>query len=529
MQTGIKKEDQSDLESIIHGSGFVSALCHSLAGIASSDGPITLDEYGLIVEISKKLSVDSDNPTLINVFVLQGILNKIPFSHSLKIIAQNQMQHSDESKKSIFNAILPLINRQYDAEGISRQLSAALHICSDVNKVTLHLKNKLPAYLSFVKKQLGDIFPTSHGTSGIESFAERYKDDILNDYLKKYKAEKTPANLEQLNKHLEQSKREVLESLQTFKKQISLHCQQNSTADQLTILAETLYAQVKQRLVEIEKRATLQKELFKDDIDEFIAQSVNELELSLRQKLEVKDWTNKKVWDDIAQSEPAKALSEQYDKLNVRYEKIFKLWNDEFSHFSKELTLTQKIILQGLEKEDLSQLIQPPSPRLKILQKLDQTSSLIINTIKMAGAGSATIGGVAIATGVPASIFLVSATTIGSFIISSPLGWAAVGTVTLAGIYQYLSNPQKRRGKEIQNIRTVIEDALKKMIGYPEESHNQHMDYIVDNFRRTAEKNFSPLIQDTRLSVKMNEMQLEVITMIESSMLEELEQLEPAT
>ncbi len=534
MQLDIQKE----VEHIINIQGFVPALCQCLAGIASSDGAITLEEYALIVATTIKFAGLSDNPALVNIFTLQGILAETKLDSSLKLLSKMSHTIPDKNKKIILETSLPLISAQLKSREIQTQFSNALGIrenAANENSVSDGLRHLFPDHpftpLIRVKKHLSTLIHTNklsttfRQLSKIESFAYRFNEPQLIERLKELRTHSSEASLDALNQQLHDSKHRVLENLQTFKQQMELLCQQNSAADQLTTLAQTLYEQVEQRLIEIQNRAELQKQLFKEDIDEFIEQSVNEVELNLRQQLELDDWTKPEIWENFAKTEAAKALSKHYEKVQRRYERIFSQWNNEFSSFSQELSLTQQVILQGLEKQELSQLILPPSPRLKVLQQLDGASSLILNTLKMAGAGTMTIGGIAIATGIPASLFLVSATTIGGFFISNPIGWAAIGTITLAGLYQYLSNPAARKSKEIKNARNLIEEGLKKMIGYPEETHNQHMDYIVENFHKTAKNNFLPLLQDTNLAVRMNKLQLEVIKKITQSAMQELAQL----
>ena len=136
--------------------------------------------------------------------------------------------------------------------------------------------------------------------SKIESFAYRFNEPQLIERLKELRTHSSEASLDALNQQLHDSKHRVLENLQTFKQQMELLCQQNSAADQLTTLAQTLYEQVEQRLIEIQNRAELQKQLFKEDIDEFIEQSVNEVELNLRQQLELDDWTKPEIWENFA-------------------------------------------------------------------------------------------------------------------------------------------------------------------------------------------------------------------------------------
>ena len=515
---------KNKVEHIINIKGFVPALCQSLSGIAHSDGAITMEEYAMIVAAAKKMANLSDNPALVNIFTLQGILNDTKLELSLKLLSKHSHNIPEINKTIILDAARPLIMAQLNPDNILSALSKALGI-KEHSPAPSALSHLTLDPLKKATQQLNNLLFTNNRLSKIKSFAYRFNETQLIGRLKDLQNDHSDSNLDALNKQLENSKQNVLQTTHNFKQQMELLCQQNSSADQLTVLAEALYEQVEHRLIEIKDRAELQKQMFKEDLNEFIDQSVNEVELNLRQQLERNDWTKPEVWENFAKTEAAKALSKHHKKLQNRYEQIFSQWNKEFSNFSKELLLSQKIILQGLEKQELSQLIQPPSTRLKALQKIDAASSLIVNTLKMAGAGSLTIGGIAIATGVPASIFLVSATTIGSFLISSPLGWAALGTITLAGLYQYISNPTARKGKEIKNKRSLIEEGLKKLIGHPEESHNQHMDYIVENFHKTAEKNFVPLLQDTSLAVKMNKMQIEVINKINQSTTQEIEQL----
>ena len=161
MQTDIKSEG-NNIDSIIHINGFIPALCHSLASIAYSDGPVTLNEYSLIVAAANKIATLSDNPALINIFTLQGLLDEKKLNQSLKELTTYQHNISDENKMVILNALLPIINAQHDSVEIIKKFTAILNTseddCSLYHRLNIPIVLNLPSHIISIKKQLNDIF-----------------------------------------------------------------------------------------------------------------------------------------------------------------------------------------------------------------------------------------------------------------------------------------------------------------------------------------------------------------------------------
>jgi hypothetical protein len=506
--------------------GFVPAICQLLSAISIADGPVTLNEYRLIIDVAEKLAKQSDNPALIKIYALQGILDPISLESTLKVLKKYAQDYRYEHRLSIFETLLPLIRLQLQASDIESRIFT--YLCLHENRFNqLFHSSHIPQYLSQFKHSL---LPASQNLTALErikSFALRYHQQDLLDCLESFEHQ-SEAGLSRLSVRLEQASNAILQAIETFQIQLDELNHQERLAQQLSELAKTLYEQVQQRLQSIEDRAELQKQFFHEDINDFITKSVNDLELNLRQLLEVEDWANPQVWNDFAESEAATSLLTHYKKLQNRYGQIFNQWEQEFQTFSKELVKTRTIILQRLEQQDLSRLIKPPSIKLRTLNRLDKVSDLVMNTLKVTTTGTLSIGGIALATGIPASLFIVGTTAIGSFVIANPLGWTIIGTVTLAGIYRFFSRPGKRKNDEISDKRQVIEEGLKQLLGQPEINHNQHLDEIVTNFQQSAQENFTPLLQDTNLLVELNKMQSKVLRHIAETTRREINSLNSA-
>lgn len=514
-----------EVSTLLELEGFIPSLCFSLAAIANFDGEITLDEYVLIINATTQIAHLTDNPTLIKALVLKGILNNSSLDNTFRALEKSENTLTPAIKQDIIQAYIPLISTQLQSEQILKKFTYALGL----EHHALHHFDKLiePLYDQFnqLKAHIKQAIYGEDILSTIQSFAFRHNATQLIEQLYFYKHQQTDFNQELYNSALEQVKKETTHSITNFQQQKQLFCEQQSTTQQLSQLTQTLYEQLQQRLITIQDRADLQKQHFAEDIEHFIQYSINELELNLRQQFDTQDWTKPSVWDDFAKTSVAQGLTDKYKQLQQRYDQLFDNWHKEFNQFSNEILLTQQLILESLRQHELSQLIQPPSPRTRWLKQLDKASSLITNSLKLTGAGSVTISGIAIATGVPASLFIVGATTIGGFILSNPIGWAAIGTVTLAGLYQYFSNPESRKIKTIKSKREILEQGLIKLIGDPQTKHNEHLDYILDNFKEITEKNFFPLLKDAGLVLKMSQLQTEVMQKLIESGLREINNL----
>ena len=110
--------------------------------------------------------------------------------------------------------------------------------------------------------------------------------------------------------------------------------------------------QVKQRLHALELGVELQKLEFAEEIEAFIADAGNEIELGLQDRVRGKDWLNESVWKNFAKNQHGRALQARYEKLKWRHERRVELLEKELMLFQKELLVSRPQLLRSIDQKE---------------------------------------------------------------------------------------------------------------------------------------------------------------------------------
>jgi hypothetical protein len=241
--------------------------------------------------------------------------------------------------------------------------------------------------------------------------------------------------------------------------------------------------QVEQRLAALVKRAEWQKQAFRDDVQAFIEDAANDLELVMHDRMRTDDWLDKNVWENFAISQHGRAVQVRYAQLQRRYEQQIDLLKEELMLFREELMSTRSQFLDSIDHKQFGRLVPPPSLRARVLGSVDNLANGTLVTTGLAAAGGAAavaLGAVSIAA------------------IAAPLSAVVFGPMAVAGLWKWVSSPDKRKDREIRNKRKEIEAGLEDMMSETVSSHDKMLEGLIDEFFIAAETCLTPLVHSAQ-------------------------------
>jgi hypothetical protein len=195
----------------------------------------------------------------------------------------------------------------------------------------------------------------------------------------------------------------------------------------------------------------------------------------------------------------------KYERWKDRYDRMFALWSEELTDFSKESQYTIQNVLNNIDPIVLSGLVKTDHGHLEFQNRLDHIAN---TTLGIAGLG-ATIGTVALLlTGSASAISAISV------VVTNPVGWVIGGVIGVSLLWKMISDPEKRKREMVQNKTKRLREDLKIIFGDPLIQHQSKVNEVAEQFFSTASNYYAPLARDARLAVLQARLQVKVILRI---------------
>ena len=495
-----------DIENVKSATGFIPAYCRVIAGIANYDGLLTIEEYSLLVEMANSITNDINEKAQINAIIIDSLQGRSNFD----ALCRDLKKHSLDIEKSIldqlYKATTPLLVCQHkDSAEIEERLADALGVENSKKPkknfgmlpslkagiIALRNNTKNITSISIKNDENQKIFAARHlaflfeRSNFIELTESTLNEDDINDLIRSEWIESRNYILNELNSKI--ISKEILIDNNDYKK--------------IENLADMLIEQVLSRLVFIGKRLELQREMFRSDVERFIEESVDQVELDLRSRMETTDWTNPEVWRDFSSRQVSVRIDSQYKALIDKYRKANEIWNEELQDFGDQIGKNREVLNGVLSASDFATLTPPLSKSAQVFRNIDKA----VNVVFSSAAVGAVFAGVAVGTKA------VSLGAVAGFMLTNPVGWTIAGTVGVAAAYDLFSDPSLRFQKEIRQKRDAIRKGLLAMIGDPIADHDKQMYEFKNKFHAIAQQNLQPIVTNIELTKYIRKNESEII------------------
>lgn len=484
-----------DEKEILDAKGFIPAFCRTIAAIANYDGLVTVEEYSTLVEIANNVAAASGNAVVVNSIVINAIQNEISLDAAVKQLHKESAEIDQSVLEDLYRICMPLLACQHlDADKIDEKLKKALRL--NTEKLTETLMKSIPDIkegLSLIKRTKAN----ENNWEVVKHFAKVFDQQKLLKSINEHMDGNE--GIEAVKAQLAKSQKVVVKDL---KKSLKVNDSEDSSVAQLDTLMDTLISQIQNRLKFIDERLEMQKDFFKADIEAFVENSVDAVELDMTNRMDDADWTNPEVWEDFSERQVAHRFNKKYQEVVEKYRRINDLWNDELSNFADEIVKNRDALIAILNTHDFAKLTPPLSGRVKALAFVDQTTDLVFDLTSMGG----------VAVGIAVLTKAVSFGAVAGFMVTNPVGWTIAGTVGAAAAYKYFSNPKRRLQKEIREKREAIRKGLFEMLGDPITEHNKSIEEFQTKFAEVAYENFRPMTVSVKLTKYLQSAQKDVLT-----------------
>jgi len=252
---------------------------------------------------------------------------------------------------------------------------------------------------------------------------------------------------------------------------------------------EQLFQQVGQRLAMMAARIEHEKRGFDEDFEELIHDAGNAVELQMLERLRSDDWTEHKVWAEMARSTFAKELERRLDRAARRHEGQLRLMKEELRLFREEFSLVHASVLQ-----------RPHHSQLRSLMPALQISTRMKNTAE--SAAELTLGaGVVAAAGSGVAVYALGAAVVLPMI--APVVPLAGGAMLVAGLLKWMMDKAGRKDEELRHKREAFEAALRERLTLMRADSFAQLDTLGQEFRASANALLRPLLLEAEAARRL--------------------------
>ncbi|HUB64363.1 MAG TPA: hypothetical protein VL996_07950 [Methylocella sp.] len=494
--------DVEDAEANV--SDYVAVLARVLASLAMANGPLTILEYTCCVKTVSKIaesikdlgSSTSDGPALLAAIVMRSLASgRCDLDGALRELKAASASMPDDVRKASLEMTAPILALQGDlAHDLYARVARALNTQVDPRVLSNFVPPRDRGFLNILK---GFVKQRDERLDSILGVAFAYGHTQLVEKISDKLAEGRPEDIEearQLCQGLVQQIRADADEL--FKQRESLVLRRELVTKVSDAISSTV-EQVKQRLHALERSVELQKREFAEEIEDFIANAMNEIALGLQDRVRGRDWSKESVWKTFAKNQHGRALQARYDKLNRRHERRIELLEKELMLFQRELLASRPRLLRSIEQKEFVELLLPPSSKSRFMTSIDQAASFTILATGLAGAGSLAM----VVTGL--------ATLTAP--IAVPVSAAIITPMAIAYLFKAFVNPEERKQKVIHNKMQEIEEGVRKMMLDIKEKHALALDDFVNEFYSAAEWYLVPLVHSSSRALDIVRLQERLI------------------
>ncbi|MGH6836711.1 MAG: hypothetical protein ACREC9_14500 [Methylocella sp.] len=486
-------------------SDYVAVLARVLAALAMANGPITILEYTCCIKTVSKIADSlndpalsaSDGPALLAAIVMRALASgRCDLDGALKELKAASKLLPDDVRKAALETTAPIVALQGDqAHDLYARVAKALNTRVEPRVLANFVPPRDRSFLDIIK---GFVKQKDERLDSILGVAYAYGHVQLVEEISNKLADGRPQDMEEARKMCQGLVQQIrADADELFKQRESLVLRRELVTKVSDAISSTVQ-QVKQRLHALEREVELQKREFEEDIEDFVANAGNEIQLGLQDRVRGGDWLNESVWKTFAKNQHGRTLQARYEKLKWRHERRVELLEKELMLFQSELSASRPRLLRSIEQKEFVELLLPPSlSRARIMISIDQAANFTILATGVAGAGSLAM----VATGF-ASL---------TAPLAVPFSAAIIGPMAVAYLYKAFANPEERKQKQIHNKLHDIEEGIRKVLQGAKETHAAALDAIVNEFYGAAEWYLVPLVHSSRRAVDIVSLQQRLI------------------
>lgn len=476
---------------------FVKSLADAIAATAAFDEVITLREYQAVSKVAARLARVAPLPGLLSTLILRAIVEGPQYSVAMRTLRRNAGDRSETERLAVFEAVVPLIGAQYQKRPrIAADWAAALSVKATLtNTATDGLDESSRSVI--ISKLMSFRTQKRPTLAKARRFAATFQDDILMGAVAAAEASKAPPAEQELSDQLNAAVERVFQRTAAALKSQEAIDQQINVTERFLKTAEALSDQIKLRLQSIRDRLQLQSQMFREDLEEFVHRSVDQLDISMRDLTEGrKDWADRTVWEQFKNRGALAEVLASFEPLKHRYERLLDQWQRELESFRHEVGTLRRGLLLNVDPGAFAGLVTSQHAGVEFKNKLDQAADTTL--------GLFTLG--AIGVGVAA---LKGAVAVGT-IAAGPVGWIIAVPAT-AAVWKLFSHPQARRRKLVQTKRQTAEQRLRDALATQELNHDEMAEDLFSKFVQAASDQYAPLIIDARMAALGSKLEARVI------------------
>lgn len=468
-------------------SGFAPTIARLMAAIATQDGYVTTQEYACLIEAANRLTTFSDDPAFITALTMRSLDGPHDVEQVLTQLKDAAKGQEMEARKVALEIIVPLVRLQGDdALDLLERVAKALDVPVSGSALGVHGPIRSRTFLNRTTDSISRLVgrKTDENRYYLVTTLQAYGQVDLAKQIAARQEEGAAADEIQVmcRDFIEQITQDVNNLLQ----QRTAMAQRREVVELLNDATRASVRQVDQRLAALVKRIEWQKQTFREDVKAFVEDAANDVELVMRDRMRSDDWLDKNVWESFAKSQHGRAVQVRYGQLQRRYEQQFDLLNEELMLFREELMVTRSKFLDSVDHKQFGRLVPPPSFSARVLGSIDNFANGTLWATGLTAAG----GVAAVASGTVAAAAFAP--------IAAPLAAVVFGPMAVAGLWKWVSDPEKRKDKEMRVKRKDIEGGLERMMAEHVATHDKMLDTIVDEFYIAASSCLTPLAHSSQ-------------------------------
>lgn len=454
---------------------FPSAYLRAVGGIAAADGSVNLSEYAALNHI---VSLTEES-------ALAGVMlvHSLEHPRELKVVLSELRQASagveEVVRKLAFDAArgLLVLQGEQSREMAKRFAEALDYRISEVELGEFPSKDGPTVWNTVARRSMRlikrrdliDLADQCIRVTGDPEVAT-----LVGDFLD---GKSEPAALTMRIAHACDA---VSSQLAEFEKRLAEAELVEITANQFVSAAEQLHTQISQRLAVTESRIEFERQTFAEDIADAIHDAGDTIELEIADRLKTDQWTLKQVWESIGRTQFGKELARRTDRIVSRREEMLRLLKEDLRVFQEEMRFSRTSILERQHHSSFSKLMPPLRVTTRVVNAVDAAAEFTLGAgmLSIAGAGAA-------------AYFLGAAVVLPAI---APVAPIIGGAMVVAGLFKWFTDTEHRKTKEIRHKREAFEAAMRVQLEKAQESLNQQLDIVAQEFRETALQILQPMM-----------------------------------
>ena len=500
-------------------SGFVPVLARLLAALAMSNGPITIVEYTCCVKTVSKMADGIEDPgmsvpdgaALLTAIVMRALASgRCDLDGALKDVKAAAKSLNDDVRKAALEMTAPIVALQGDqAHDLYARVAKALNTRVDPRVLSNFMPPRDRGFLKVIKRFVKQRDERLDSVLGV-AFA--YGHAQLVEEISNTLAGGSQQDVEAARKMCQGLMQQIRADADELYKQRDALASRRELVTKVSSAISSTVQQVTQRLHALERLVELQKREFGEDIEDFIANAVNEIALGLQDRSRRNDWLKESVWKNFAKNQHGRALQARYEKLKRRHERRAELLEKELILFQSEIMASRPQLLRSIDQKEFVELLLPPLSRARMMTSVDQAANFTILTTGLAGAGSLAM--------------LVTGLATLTAPVAVPVSAAIIAPMAIACFYKACVNPEERKQKLIHDKVQEIEDGVRKIMQDVKEKHTAALDDFITDFCNAAEWYLIPLVHSSSRALDIVSLQERLIEQSVDNTIGSLESLE---